>query len=152
MSIISGNGLASYRQQAITWTNDDSVHRCISASPELNEFTYFNWLLWYVYNISFHLHLMTYFLVPACFSTQWWRNIQTTYRDHFVYAPNQWETTLQCNVVSHWLGAFTRWSLNIQTICTEVKGSFICWIHPSTSHQGHRTSDQHEWIHHTYKD
>ena len=23
------------------------------------------------------------------------------YRDHFVYAPSQWETTLQCNIVSH---------------------------------------------------
>ena len=33
-------------------------------------------------------------------------------RDHFVYASSQWETTLQCNVVSHWLGAFTKWSLN----------------------------------------
>ena len=32
-------------------------------------------------------------------------------RDHFVYAPNQWETTLQCNVVSHWLGAYTKLSL-----------------------------------------
>ena len=29
------------------------------------------------------------------------------YRDHFMYAPSQWETTLQCNVVSHWLGAYT---------------------------------------------
>ena len=28
-------------------------------------------------------------------------------RGHFVYAPSQGETTLQCNVVSHWLGAFT---------------------------------------------
>ena len=27
-----------------------------------------------------------------------------------VHAPSQWETTLQCNVVSHWLGAFTKWS------------------------------------------
>ena len=26
-------------------------------------------------------------------------------RDHFVYARSQWETTLQCNVVSHWLCA-----------------------------------------------
>ena len=26
----------------------------------------------------------------------------------FVYAPSQWQTTLQCNVVSHWLGAFTK--------------------------------------------
>ena len=32
-------------------------------------------------------------------------------RDHYVYAPNQWETTLQCNVVSHWLGAYTKWFL-----------------------------------------
>ena len=24
---------------------------------------------------------------------------------HFVYAPSQWETTSQCDVVSHWLGA-----------------------------------------------
>ena len=31
-------------------------------------------------------------------------------RDHFVYAPSQWETTLQCNVVSHWLGAYTKYS------------------------------------------
>ena len=31
--------------------------------------------------------------------------------DHFVYAPSQWETALQCNTVSHWLGAFTKWSL-----------------------------------------
>ena len=32
-------------------------------------------------------------------------------RERFVYAPSQWETTLQCNVVSHWLGAYTEWSL-----------------------------------------
>ena len=31
---------------------------------------------------------------------------------HFVFAPSQWETTLQCNVVSHWLGAYTEWSLD----------------------------------------
>ena len=34
-------------------------------------------------------------------------------RDHLVYAPSQWETTLQCNVVSHWLGAYTKWSLYV---------------------------------------
>ena len=28
----------------------------------------------------------------------------------FVYATSQWETTLQCNVVFHWLGAFRKWS------------------------------------------
>ena len=30
-----------------------------------------------------------------------------------MYAPNQWETTLQCNVVSHWQGAYTKWSLHM---------------------------------------
>ena len=32
-------------------------------------------------------------------------------RDHFVCVPSQWETTLQCNVVSHWPGACTKWCL-----------------------------------------
>ena len=33
--------------------------------------------------------------------------------NYFVYAPSQWETTLQYNVVSHfnWLGTCTQWSL-----------------------------------------
>ena len=37
--------------------------------------------------------------------------------DHFVYACSQWETTLQCNIVSHWLGAFTKWSLEKSREC-----------------------------------
>ena len=36
-----------------------------------------------------------------------------TFRDLSVDAPSQWETTSHCNVVSHWLGAYTKWSLNI---------------------------------------
>ena len=32
-------------------------------------------------------------------------------RGKFVYVLNQWETALQCNVVSHWLGAHIKWSL-----------------------------------------
>ena len=32
-------------------------------------------------------------------------------RDRFVYAPSQWEMPLECNVVSHWLGAYMKWSL-----------------------------------------
>ena len=28
-----------------------------------------------------------------------------------MHAPSQWETTLHCNVVSHWLGVYTKWSL-----------------------------------------
>ena len=29
-------------------------------------------------------------------------------RDHYVHAPSQWETALQCSAVSHWLGAYPR--------------------------------------------
>ena len=36
----------------------------------------------------------------------------TVGRIHSVHAPSQWETTLHCNVVSHWLGSYTKWSLS----------------------------------------
>ena len=39
-------------------------------------------------------------------------DVITTCRDHFVNAPSQWETTLHCNIISHWLGAYTKWSLH----------------------------------------
>ena len=39
------------------------------------------------------------------------RNLHLSPRDHFVNAPSQRETTLHCNVVSPWLGAYTKWSL-----------------------------------------
>ena len=53
-----------------------------------------------------------------------------------MYAPNQWETTLQCNVVSHWLGTFTKWSLLLLAPCYMVlswrvmgidKGFVVTW-------------------------
>ena len=33
------------------------------------------------------------------------------FRDHSVYSLRQWDTTLQCNVGSHWLNTYTEWSL-----------------------------------------
>ena len=33
------------------------------------------------------------------------------YRYHSGYGLSQWETTLQCNVVSHWLSQYPEWSL-----------------------------------------
>ena len=44
-------------------------------------------------------------------------------RDQSMNAPSQWETTLQCNVISHWLGAYTKWSLR----CT-------CWVWKNLYH------------------
>ena len=46
-----------------------------------------------------------------------------------MYAPSQWETALQCYAISHWLGAYTRWSLstntNQQPSCKSCKHSTI---------------------------
>ena len=49
-----------------------------------------------------------------------------TSRDNVVNASSQWETTLQCNV-SHWLGAYIKWSLNTQLwfLCEILTIDFI---------------------------
>ena len=39
-------------------------------------------------------------------------------REHFVYTPSQCEMMLQCNIVSHWLGAHTKWPLK--------EGPYLC--------------------------
>ena len=38
-----------------------------------------------------------------------WGNV----RDYSVYGLSQWETSLHCNIFSHWLTPFTEWSLNV---------------------------------------
>ena len=44
-----------------------------------------------------------------------------------MYAPGQRETTLQCNVVSHWLGAFTKWSLDTFLVSIiDYQLNFVC--------------------------
>ena len=47
------------------------------------------------------------------------------YRDHFVHAPSQWEMTLQCNIISHWLGAYTKWSLHIRSAYAMYSGLML---------------------------
>ena len=44
-------------------------------------------------------------------------------RDRFVHAPSQWEATLQCNIISHWLGAFTKLSLYIHGLVQDCSNS-----------------------------
>ena len=57
-------------------------------------------------------------------------------RDHFVNAPSQWETTLHCNVVSHWLGAFIKWSVH-DIMSYKYRMSYLLlrnqasWVHVS---------------------
>ena len=39
---------------------------------------------------------------------------------HPVYVSNRWDTALQCNDFSHWLGPYTEWSLNMFDQNTET--------------------------------
>ena len=49
-------------------------------------------------------------------------------RDHFVNAPSQCETTLQCNVVSHCLCAFTKWPLHISIYLIATSPLQMCIV------------------------
>ena len=67
---------------------------------------------------------------------RWWREPGDT-RDHLVFASSQWETTLQCDVVSHWLGAYTKWSLDICIALAIYRYSVVPrqlgWFYPKSS-------------------
>ena len=56
-------------------------------------------------------------LTHICVSRPQWVNNaaceELICRDHFVHVPSQWEMTLHCNVVCHWQGAYTKWSLDL---------------------------------------
>ena len=43
------------------------------------------------------------------------------------YAPSQWEMTLHCNVISHWLGAYTKWSLSFGRFNTILPYNIEAW-------------------------
>ena len=52
-------------------------------------------------------------------------------RDHFVYVPSQWEMMLQCNVLSHWLGPYTKWFLYNHNKTKHNKDvCLFCWTGP----------------------
>ena len=76
---------------------------------------------WFSFD-KMHLENGSHFVQAAmCSLTGPW---EIWFRDHFMYVPCQWETTLQCNVDSHWLGACTKdpWS------------SSLCCLVPWTHH------------------
>ena len=41
-------------------------------------------------------------------------------RNHSGYGLSQWERTLQCNVVSHWMSPYTEWHLSIRPCYYEI--------------------------------
>ena len=48
--------------------------------------------------------------------------------DHILHVPNQWEMTLLCNVVPHWLGAYTKWSLLSCNISVSLPEGLMCEV------------------------
>ena len=72
-----------------------------------------------------------------------WRKLTTSlwhitatfsHKQHFVYLPSQWETTLHCYVISHWLATYTKWIILCMYPANErwryiVTSSLIGWVH-----------------------
>ena len=68
------------------------------------------------------------------------------YRDQSRYAPSEWETSLWCNDISHWLSAYLDWSLRLWLIVESLSideanllwsslqwsNSFLPQSHPTT--------------------
>ena len=106
--INSGNRCSSVGQLAITIMNENLLW-IGPVWTKLNE-------IWIKMNIFFlqntfenlkicivnnqNVHYM-YFVEPSL----------CCYGDHFVCALSQCTTMLQCNIISHWLGAYTKWFL-----------------------------------------
>ena len=66
-------------------------------------------------------------------SSYWYRKshcgdktvVRSSYIVYIVYAPSQWKRMLQCNIVSDWLGAYTKWSLETHDVIRYVR----CMVH-----------------------
>ena len=101
--IVPDNGLSLGRRQPIIWTNA-SILLIGSLGTNSSEIL-----------IKIHTFSIQKMHFKAS-SAKWWSNclglnVFIWVRDLSVHAPSQWETTLHCNVISHWLCAYTKWSL-----------------------------------------
>ena len=89
--------------------------------------------------VKWYLHVET---SPGPFL---WLNKVQPNRDNFLQPPSQWEMSSHCNVSSHWLSAYTIWSLPnerkdtnvthwpgpcsaIVRKCPQIAENFICWF------------------------
>ena len=53
---------------------------------------------------------------------------KTFCRNQSRYAPSQWETSLYCNGVSHWMGAYLDWSLIMKSNPRNAMWSLTIWF------------------------
>ena len=67
----------------------------------------------------------------------WWH-----IRDHFVYVPSQWEMTLQCNVISHWLVTYIGWthSRNDSCILDIMSSGLILGLRPANERRCYKVT------------
>ena len=65
-----------------------------------------------------------------------------------MYVPSQWKFTLHCNTISHWLGAYTEWTLNTED--KNYSQTFPCKLVSSLRFVCHwrMTSDESRWVAH----
>ena len=100
-------GKPSYRQRPYTayqWaTRGTTGHVTLVAITRTTLVPYHLSLqcIWSLGNRRFHLQIP--YLQMSCRDLA---KMVGYHRDHFVYTSSQWEMMLQCNVVSHWLGAY----------------------------------------------
>ena len=89
------------------------------------------------------LRLGTYLLHPhpsGVFVLHWRRGSDKIHiYNIYIYAPGQWETSLHCNDVSHWLGAYLNWSLHIVPISWKAITHYT-WFYHSESHKYKHTN------------
>ena len=76
--------------------------------------------------------------IVLCYCLNFNRNIvscqgSNILRDHSVYAPSQWEMALQCNTISHWLGATQNDPCILGTRTLHIHGLQQSWAMPLTS-------------------
>ena len=70
----------------------------------------------------FNIKMLSYY-----YRNSHYKDKMVSCRIHFVYAPSQWEATLQCNVISHWLGAYTDQSLCMTVLSLWWKSHTGAW-------------------------
>ena len=119
LSIIKKTALTCYVKASDTPCRQWALSRC-SWTQQRSEMTKKSMHKKYsqtAFNRSFFSRILTNITLELTYHCELWTG------DHFVNAPSQWRTMLHCNVVSHWLGAYTKWSLAME--CP-------LWVHSPT--------------------
>ena len=101
----SDNDLSPGRRQPIIWTNA-GILLIRPLGTNISELLSGN----HTFSVKMHSEMSSAKWRPFCLSLNV-LSIEQLHWDHSGYVVSQWETTLHCNVVSHWLNPYQEWSL-----------------------------------------